>query len=343
MQFDIFAPDFGILPSEYFKKSAITNPIELFWSDDLAALLRLCGEREETVEERASDFDRFLSLCRALPLLQGHPTRAWVTEVLKNHFALQELPTKETAPAIWQTLCEHLLINPIIPADLVSGAWLSDGKTVPQCLPKGVTPVLHANLLLDTTAKTLADWVDELRKTVFHFTANGCQKIFLRLPDDFQFTIPSVFHVNRALSLTKRDREATNLLLAQLTREICTALQESDLLLVLACNGASLELTRLLQYVEDAVGLPRIVWSVQRIGEAAPLLSFSAKPHKNEIFAALQYESVMTNVELFTVLDAWQVRYPAGRLCYLTARDLRQTASAQTHIINMLQERKQKI
>ncbi|MBQ4273484.1 MAG: hypothetical protein IJB94_00745, partial [Clostridia bacterium] len=65
MNFDIFAPDFGTLPSAYLERSAITNPTELFWSNELLALLRLCGEKEEMTGERASDYDRFLSVFRA--------------------------------------------------------------------------------------------------------------------------------------------------------------------------------------------------------------------------------------------------------------------------------------
>ena len=344
MKFDIFTPDYGIMPSAYFQRSTITNPMELFWSDDLLALLHLCGAKEEMIGERASDYDRFLSLSYALPLLEGHPTRAWIASVLEKHFGLQELPTEQTAPAVWKTLCERLLEKPLSSKELVSGAWLCDGLTVPSILPDNITPVLDANLLLKTQSKTATAWSAEITATVAHFAARGCQKIVLHLANGFDFVSPSLYNVDRALSLTKRGREASNLLTCQLMRELCITAQEHGLLLVLVGEDNSVAVARLLYYAEESVGLPRICWSIREAREALPLLDFTAKqPHKNEIFAALQYKSVMTQNELFDAIESWQVRYPVGKLTYLTARDLRQMPCAQAHIADMLKKTKIKI
>ncbi len=343
MNFDHFFPDYGILPSAYFKGSNITNPIELFWSDDLLALLRLCGAKEETVGERASDYDRFLALCRALPLLEGHPTRTWIVSVLEKFFNLKELLTEASAAEVWKMLCESLMETPISPKDLVSGAWLCDELTVPSHLPQNVVPVLNANLLLHTNAKNAAKWSKEIASTVTHFAENRCKEIVLHLSNDFEFAPPSLYHVDRALSLAKKDREAQNVLTCQLMREICTAAQQHDLLLVLKCNGNSTAAADLLAYAEESVGIPRICWSARKACDAQELLNFTAKAHKNEIFAALTYDNAMTAHELADVLASWQMRYPIGRLCFLTARDLRQTPFAQTHIADMLQKCKTKI
>lgn len=343
MEFDIFAPDFGTLPSAYLEKSAITNPTELFWSDDLLALLRLCGAKEEMIGERASDYDRFLSVLRALPLLEGHPTRAWIAELLEKHFHLTELPTEATAPAVWRALCDSLMQHPIAPRDLVHGAWLCDGLTVPSHIPEEITPVLNANLLLQTNVRSAAAWSAEIASTVAHFKEKGCQKILLRIGKEFDFASPSRYHVDRALSLTKKDRDAANLLLCQLMREVCIAAQEHDLMLILDCAGDPSALARLLEYAEENVQLPRLCWSVRRVSDATPLLAFCAKPHKHEILAALSYESVMTEDELSAALASWQVRYPIAKLCYLTARDLRQTPHAQAHILDMMKKSKTKI
>ena len=343
MCFDRFIADYGILPSAYFGRSAITNPIELFWSDDLLALLLLCGAKEETVGKRASDYDRFLSLCRALPLLQGHPTRAWIASVLEKYFDLKELPTEATAAEIWKKLCVSLIENPISPRDLVSGAWLCDEMTLPSSLPEQVTPVLNANLLLDTNAKTAATWTAEIASTVANFAKNRCETIVLHLSNGFRFISPSLYGVDRALSLSKRDREATDLLTSQLVRELSAAAQEQNLLLVLVCDNNSASAVNLLEYVEKSVGLPQICWVLREAKDAQSLLNFTAKAHKNEIFAALAYDNVMTARELDDVLDSWQMRYPIGRLCYVTARDLRQTPWAQAHISALLRRTKIKI
>lgn len=343
MTFDNFLPDYGILPSKYFERSAISNPIELFWSDDLLALLRLCGAKEELIGERASDYDRFLSLCRALPLIEGHPTRAWIKSVLKRHFHLQELPTEENAQEVWKNLCKRLLENPIPPQDLVDGAWLCDSLMLPNTLPENITPILNANLLLQTNAKTAVAWSREIAATVAHFAAEGCQKVVMQLQNGFDFVLPSLYHVDLALSLTKRDREAINLLTCQLMRELCSATQEHDLLLVLVCNDNPAALVRLLEYTEESVGLPRVCWSTREAREAYALLDFTAKPHKNEMLVALPYESAMTQNELFDAIESWQMRYPVGRLCFITARDLRQTPYAQEHISNMLKKVRTKI
>ena len=127
-------------------------------------------------------------------------------------------------------------------------------------------------------------------------------------------------------------------------RELCITAQEHGLLLVLVGEDNSVAVARLLYYAEESVGLPRICWSIREAREALPLLDFTAKqPHKNEIFAALQYKSVMTQNELFDAIESWQVRYPVGKLTYLTARDLRQMPCAQAHIADMLKKTKIKI
>ena len=343
VNFHPFLPDYGVLPSAYFKKSAITNPIELFWSDDLLALLRLCGIKEDLIGERASDYDRFLALCTALPWLSGHPTRKWILSVLDRCFDLREYPTQEAASAIWKALCQRLLENPLSPRDLVSGAWLCDALIVPSDLPENVGPVLNADLLLATSAKNVAAWSTEIAETVARFAANGCQKVVFKLQNEFDFIAPSLYHVNRALSQPKRDREATSILTAQLARELSALAQQYDLLLVLVCQKSATVTASLLQYVEESVGLPRICWSIREAREAYALLDFAAKPRQNEIYAALPYESVMTESELSDAVESWQARYPAARLCFLTARDLRQTPFAQAHIAGMLQKSKTKI
>ena len=343
MIFNRFLPDYGILPSAYFKRSAISNPIELFWSDDLCSLLRLCGEKEENIGERASDYDKFKSILRALPLLEGHPTRAWIASVLEKRFGLRELPNKEDAPKIWKMLCNHLLENPLPPQDFVAGDWLCDFLTVPKALPERVTPVLHANLLLETTTQKAIAWSAEIAATVSHFRESGCQKIVLSLQEDFAFVLPSIYQVDRALSLAKRDREATNLLTCQLVRELCAVAQKEELLLVLVCNAHPNNLLRALEYAEESVGLPFVCWTTREIKDAHALLAFTAKPHKREILAALPYEAAMTERELSSAIESWQVRYPIGKLCFVTARDLRQMPCAQARIEHLTKNAKTKI
>ena len=185
-------------------------------------------------------------------------------------------------------------------------------------------------------------WSAEITATVSQFAGNGCQKILLHLQDDFAFVLPSIYQVDHALSLAKRDREATNLLVCQLVRELCKIATEKDLLLVLTCEKNADAMASLLTYAEECVGLPRLCWSVREAREAYALLAFTARAHQKEIFAALPYPIVMTERELSDVLASWQMRYPIGRLCFVTARDLRQTPSVQTHIENMLQNVKTK-
>ena len=343
MIFNRFLPDYGVLPSAYFKRSAISNPIELFWSNDLCSLLRLCGEREENIGEGASDFDKFKAILRALPLLEGHPTRAWIIALFDKYFNLKDLPCAQKAPEIWKILCDCLLEHPLAPQELVEGDWLCDCLTVPNNLQKHITPVLNANLLLETTAKNAMVLGAEIAATVSHFKENRCQKIVLQLPDDFAFVLPSIYQVDRALSLSKKDREATNLLICQLVRERSTVAQKEDMLLAFVCNSTPDALVSLLEYVEESVGLPRVCWSTRAVKDALSLLMFTAKPHKREMLAALPYEIVMTNDELSSAIKSWQVRYPIGKLCFVTACDLRQTPYAQASLENMLKNTKTKI
>lgn len=338
MHFDHFFADFGVLPSAYFAKKAITNPIELFWSDDLVSLMRLCGMREEMIGDRASDFEKFQALVASLSLLEGHPTRAWIVSVLKKYFDLKELPTQETATEVWRTLCNRLLEDPIDPQTLVSGEWLCDAMDVPNNLPQGIAPVLNANLLLATETKSTAAWSAQIAATVANFAQKGSQKVLLSLEKNFDFVLPSIYQADRALSLAKKDKQAENLLLSQLVRELCTACKQNNLLLVLLCHQNADAVVELLEYCEDAVGLPRLCWSMHRATDAQALLEFAAQPHQNEIFAALFYENILTQAELSAAIEGWQVRYPGGRLGFITARDLRQMPVSQAHIANMLKK-----
>ena len=126
-------------------------------------------------------------------------------------------------------------------------------------------------------------------------------------------------------------------------RELCTAAQEHDLLLVLICQNNAIDADKLLNYCETSVGLPRICWSAREAREAHVLLAFTAKPHKNEILVALPYEIVMTKAELSSVIESWQVRYPTGKLCFLTVCDLRQTSYVQASLETMLNKSETKI
>ncbi|MBO7274731.1 MAG: glucuronate isomerase [Clostridia bacterium] len=343
MHFDHFFADFGVLPSAYFAKKAITNPIELFWSDDLVSLMRLCGMREEMIGDRASDFDKFQAICHTLELLDGHPTRARIVSILEKHFNLNELPTQETATEVWRTLCDRLLEDPIDPKTLVGGEWLCDAMDVPNNLPQGIAPVLNANLLLAADAKSTAAWSAQIAATVANFTQKGSQKVLLSLEKNFDFVLPSIYQVDRALSLARKDKQTENLLLSQLVRELCTACKQNNLLLVLVCHQNADGVVQLLKYCEDTVGLPRLCWSMHRATDAQALLEFTAQPHQNEIFAALLYQNILTQAELSAAIESWQVRYPIGRLRFITARDLRQKTVSQAHIVDMIKKMKTKI
>ena len=115
------------------------------------------------------------------------------------------------------------------------------------------------------------------------------------------------------------------------------------LMAVLVCDKNAYDASELLQYCEESVGLPPLCWCICEAREALPLLEFSAKPHRSEIFAALAHKSTMTQQELTDVLNGWRVRYPIGRLGFITACDLRQTPSAQKYICDMLENSKIKI
>ena len=126
-------------------------------------------------------------------------------------------------------------------------------------------------------------------------------------------------------------------------RELCSSAQNQNLLLVLECEKNADAVANLLKYAEENVGLPRICWSVRKVTDAYELLNFTAKEHKNEILAAFSYETVMTESELLDALTSWKMRYPIGRLCFVTARDLRQTPFSEMHIENILKNAKTKI
>ena len=85
------------------------NIAELMLNDDVNKLLALCTPEQKAPPVGASDYDRFLQLCRCLPLFYGHAVLPSAQEYLKRYFD-SDLPIiPQNAAKLWHLTAERLL------------------------------------------------------------------------------------------------------------------------------------------------------------------------------------------------------------------------------------------
>jgi len=326
MDFDRYAADYGTLSSSYFGIGRITNASELLRGEELYRLLRLCGIPEKENGARASDWELFRSLCRAYPLLTGHPIRTQISDFLKTHFSVFEPLNEESCARIWHTTVLDLEQRPRNAVDFLGGrevAWLCDTLEMPSSLPDFVKPVLLGNLLLEKRDVTLKQWQNSVRNTVKVYADAGCDRIVLRVGRDFSFSSPSVYQVDRILQKRKLAGEERDLLLTQLLRELCVLCLEKGMTLVLElqCDPAPAE--QLLAYVGHTVGLPKTYVSASCLQTADRLIDLMGAHRQNPMRLAIRLGNFPSDEEVEALCRRICTRYPVGRLLVITAADLR--------------------
>lgn len=339
METNRFAADYGQLPAAYFSLGRITNPAELLRGEALYRALRLCGIAEEENGERASDWELFCSACRATSMLVGHPMRENILRLLKACLPTEEKFDVSDCERLWRDAVAFLSTHAYAPADFLpreKTAWLSDTLELPSCLPPTVKPALLANLLLRDTDGELSAWRQRIRDTVARYARAGGDLAVLRLTRDFSFASPDPYHVGIALRSKRRSSSDEHMLTAQLLRELCEICAKTGMrLLVEADCDASL--LSLLDYTERSVGLPSTCIAasdaalrdrlIERMGEAG---------HNTDLRLAVRLSDAPCAEERQLEWKKLLARYPAGRLCVISAADLRVIADVQAEIVNEL-------
>ena len=339
MSFDAFSFDYGILPSEYAKNQYLTNPCELLDCMEWERVLRFCRIDEARFSSLASDYDRFCAMCTALPLLIGHPLRAWVLKLLREHFQIIDEVCEQTADALWRTISQKLLEHPMRFEELIEEGctYLCDQAIPPSALLRDAYPMLLSNVLLNGTFESRLQWRGEIERTLSAYREAGCRQLLLRFSAEGEFIAPDVYHVEKALRATTRSAAQKQLLSIQLMRELCELCPKMDLTLILEGDSCAKTTVKLLQYAEQTVGLPKICWVCNDCRHADAMLAFIAEKHDSPMYLALRMDEVLTDAEFLDAMYSVGARYPVGHVSFITACDLRMMPFLQKDLKNRMQ------
>ena len=338
-----FSVDYGTLPASFCRAATITNPAELLRSPEVYRLLRLCGLPSRECSAESSDYELFRSLCRALPLLTGHPVREDLCALWRELFPNIPLPSPEACDEIWRTASAHLLACGMTADHLLktaSCACLASGSTLDR-LPSGVTPMLDGGDLLHTQANTLADWQREIACAVEKTHKRGGDTVRVCLPRHYHFEAPDRYHVEQALQRGRSTSQQKALLLSQLVRELCGICRAASMRLLVEVDCDAREAAALLEYAERTVGLPTLFWG-SHPKNADAMLDFQARERASETAWCWRTRELPSRQELLAELDAAAARYPSGRLQIITGTHLLLSPYAQKRALLLLNEYSEK-
>ena len=288
----------------------ISNITELIWNDEWAALLRICGEKEAAVGASASDYERFLAICRSAHLLRGNPMlhrlSSFLTELLKHPISLSQ----EVAEEIWRETAAYFLF-----ADDVRDLWETFEASPMEAPRDDACPRLAASdfwngdCLLNTAASSWETWSEEICQRCDQAFEDAFQGVMLTLTKGFVFSSPHPYSVERALQREERDQREQGLLLSQLFRVLAVSCLEREKTIVCRVECDPTEAIKLFSYAEGQVGLPRLIWCLEAFHAPAGLIAFSGRYHKNSVEAA-QPKNETTAARL----QDFSGNYPFGNL-----------------------------
>lgn len=292
------------------------NITEMLWSEDMTSLLRLCGAKEREIGDEASDYEKLSALAKSMPLLAGHPITARVAVLLEGVFSISVPLTPDTVADIWHQTANQLLLSPIPKSNFDVANITAENLTAPTDLREIIrqSDAFSALLFARTKAKSLDGWMREIESVMHDVVRSGCKTLFFGLPEAFADRKPSIYHVDMTLHKGVQGKGDLDLLYAQLMRILAQICQTQELTLMLRVETAPSEVINLLSRVEREVGLPRIIWSTPRTDTRAEMLNFSAKPHPNELRAAVSRTDYPTAQAFSEALAEWATVYPIGRL-----------------------------
>lgn len=284
-----------------------TNITELIWNNEIGGLLRLCGAEEREIGRLASDYERFRSVCRAVPLLWGHPFPTAMASFLKDRFDVDLPLSPQNCDAIWRMAAEKLMFHP---AEIGEGLCWNGVRAEPFQLPplvlKEKVALFYGNSLTLTDADSWQTWQAQMRDTLNDFWKRFQGDVLFDLSKDACKCSPTLYHVERAL---RCDRDPA-LLCAQTFRFLSEACQRQGKTIYLYAEDGEESVTFLKQ-IERSVGLPKLI-RVTRSGELCKeFLRFGAEIHPYPMRYATELGA--TNEKLLSLATC----YPLGRLLIL--------------------------
>ncbi len=338
MEQALFLPDYGTLPPSFSDFSTWTNPGELLWRDGVVPLLRLCGIPEREITPKASDFEHFRAICRAYPLLSGHPLCQELDALWQSIFA-EHISLAGDPDILWRMAVEELLRVPHArEAHLPLTPWncLVTTRTPPR-LPKGALPMPDGAMLLETDAECYTAWREEIQTLIGDFAANGCRQVLLQLPSHLSFAPPAIYHIDRALAARKPSPEQTALLWIQLFRELCEACCLQHLALYVSFAGTSDAAIALLTYANQTVGLPSLFWSAVSYATVDAVLRWQGSTPGLDMRLCITLANAPSAEELAGEIRRCAARFPIDRLCFVTGRDALLLPHAQKRTLEIFQ------
>ena len=281
-----------------------TNITELIRSPEADRLLRLCNERIENTD--GSDYAYFRAFCRCMPLMQGHPFAASVSTLVKNVMQIQTPLKPENADEIWRESASFLqsffgeASKITLPPSKAKKAEFVFIETA------NIQKVDDAKPWLDTQNTTWSAWEAQLFKSWNEQAKN--EIIRLSIQNGISSKIPSIYHVNKAL----QDGFGTShIMCAQLLRFLCIACQnEKKMLLIESSENTVENLINLLDRLNECVGLPDIILSIDGIVAFKKTLPFFAKYHRGDTRIGLN----VSTEKLHEILNAIRIEYPIHRV-----------------------------
>ena len=279
----------------------------LLQSDSVDAIIGLCALSVGRDMPLGSRYDRFLALCRMMPMMNGHDEQARIRAILAKGFGIECDLSMQTADEVWMKTADILLFCPCIPtvtADDIAQFYTSAPHSLPAA---SELPHLPTNLFLGD-ASSLEQWEPAILAWADAHAPNG---FCVTLDANFDFCAPNPYHVRLALGASVRTRDCVDMLMAQSLRILSPVLQErgGELRILADCRGEAV--TGLLSYLEKHVGLPRVRWSTASEQTRECLLDFSLRPHECLISPALRCSGQdVSRGEI----DLYSRRFPAGLL-----------------------------
>lgn len=282
----------------------ITNIAELLRCKSTTAVLRMCGAKDEEIAENASDYDYFCALCRAIPLLAGHP--------LGNRFfhMITSMNLSVSGDAIDPDFLWLQSILYLSDQNKEIREWdqqfqYACNKVQYSCSKQSIKAFADTSNWVQTEAENWDGWEMELKK-LWNQASDRSDIFLFALP--IQSDQLSVYHVNAALSTCK----SSSVLSAQLLRFLCDLcrINRKTLLIQVTPHNAT-ELLQKLQQFKKSIGLPDLIFSVETDKDLCALLPFVSQPHDASVVMGMTYDK---NENLSIPLSKLAVQYPIGKL-----------------------------
>jgi len=281
----------------------ITNITELVRCESTTAVLRQCGAQEQDIEPNSADYAYFQALCRAIPLLGGHP----LVQTLARLFASMNivfLPDHLDPAALWMQVVSYLEEQSVPKPNLCCKSNDKSTNYNFRTFQKDQSSVIDTVTWVNTSATSWCAWERELNARLESIDST-CGLLRFCLP--LTASQLSVYHVNTAL--VQNNDQST--LSAQLLRFLCIACkQENKTLLVETEQFGGKDLLFHLQQLKKTVGLPNLIISVQCMDDLCKLLPFLSQPHDTNIVFGVQMQNGTSAISLGQLSNV----YPIGRV-----------------------------